>query len=295
MAVSQAMVICPDCLVPLPDLGVEACGACGWRLERRDGVPVLLSSRDRADPLFARYLENYEVIAQDDLAETIQRRAYLEVGAAGLMDAAGDVSGASVCDVGFGQGDLLELMRAAGARALTAVDIARPYFDAASVHHDVRFVQANGERLPFEDEFDVVVASAVLEHVLNAGDFLLSAHRALVPGGRLVVKVPYRESIVSYARQAGCEYDFVHLRSFDRPILKTYLESAGFAVERFAYDGWVPERLRHAWTARERPQRILRGLLERYPDHDRIARMDPRLGRVFFVPNEITAVARAVV
>lgn len=285
------MLVCPDCLVPLPDLGVDCCGSCGWELRRRDGVPDLLSSHDRRDPLFARYAANYDAIARGDLTASIQDPAYLETSTDDLVGAAGDVRGLSVCDVGVGQGRLVDRLLAAGARAVTAVDIAAPYL-RQGLDHRIRLIQANAERLPFTEEFDVVVASAVLEHVLNAGDLLLSAHRALVPGGRLVVKVPYRESLVSYAHQAGCGYDFVHLRSFERATLRVSLEGAGFRVERLTFDGYIPERLRSSWTGRARPQRVLRRILRRYPARADLLRMDDRLGRLLFVPNEMTVVAR---
>ena len=64
--------------------------------------------------------------------------------------------------------------------------------------------------------------------MLNPADFLESAVGALVPGGRLLVKVPYREDISQYRRAAGCPYEMVHLRTFDRPLLRKALRDAGF-------------------------------------------------------------------
>ena len=40
--------------------------------------------------------------------------------------------------------------------------------------------------------------------------------RRCVPGGRLVLKVPYRENMSQYRRAGGCPYPMVHLRTFDR-------------------------------------------------------------------------------
>ena len=97
------------------------------------------------------------------------------------------------------------------------VDLAWPYLRRVEGGDaSVRVLRANAENLPFRDELDAIVASDVLEHVLNPADFLHSALEALRPGGRLLLKVPYRENISQYRRADGCPYPMVHLRTFDR-------------------------------------------------------------------------------
>ena len=102
-------------------------------------------------------------------------------------------------------------------------------------------MRANAENLPFRAELDAIVASDVLEHVLNPADFLQSALEALVPGGRLLVKVPYRENISQYRRSDGCPYPMVHLRTFDRTLLRQALEDTGLRPERFSYSGFYSD------------------------------------------------------
>ena len=108
----------------------------------------------------------------------------------------------------------------------------------------VELVVANVETLPYAEAFDLVVASELLEHVLNLGDALISLHRSLVPGGDLVVRVPLKEDLRQYARQNGCPYPFVHLRSFTREGLVDALSQAGFRARRVWLDGYFPGRPR---------------------------------------------------
>jgi len=53
-----------------------------------------------------------------------------------------------------------------------------------------QFVAANVEHLPFDREFDVVVAGELIEHVYNASLFVDCAWRALRDGGILIVTTP---------------------------------------------------------------------------------------------------------
>lgn len=53
-------------------------------------------------------------------------------------------------------------------------------------------VAADAHRLPFaEGSFDCILASEVLEHLASPAEFVASARRALAPGGRLVLTVPF--------------------------------------------------------------------------------------------------------
>lgn len=53
--------------------------------------------------------------------------------------------------------------------------------------HELVDVRAIG----LEDTFDVILCLCVLEHVFEVEDAVASMHRALVPGGTLVVSVPH--------------------------------------------------------------------------------------------------------
>jgi SAM-dependent methyltransferase len=85
-------------------------------------------------------------------------------------------------------------------------------------------------RLPFaEGSFDAVVAAEVIEHIPEVEIALAEAARVLRPGGRLVVTVPYRETL-RRIRCPECGEEFEpngHVHSFDETRLESLLRGAG--------------------------------------------------------------------
>jgi 2-polyprenyl-3-methyl-5-hydroxy-6-metoxy-1,4-benzoquinol methylase len=286
------MIVCPDCSNQLPALDAGQCEHCGRVFEHEEGIPTLLSSDDLAEPIARAYRDHYDDIARDDLAEGIQIEDHMVVEADRLLETVGDVHGLAVCDVGVGKGMLLERLAAASPRSLIGVDLALPYLRRLGDREGVRLVRADAERLPFRSEFDVLVSSDVLEHVLNVGDFLHSVREAIRPGGRFVVRVPHMDSLTSYASQNGYRYRFAHLRAFDGRSLKRLLQEAGFDVARLRYSSFYATRRRRLFGMHPKLDRTFQHMLvSHYGGAGKVNRIDPRLGRLAMNPNVVTAVA----
>ncbi|MHB8689906.1 MAG: class I SAM-dependent methyltransferase [Solirubrobacteraceae bacterium] len=84
---------------------------------------------------------------------------------------------------------------------------------------DIRPIGADG-RWPLQDgEADLVLATETLEHVPDPPAFLAEAHRALKPGARLIITVPFA------ARWHYIPYDYWR---FTPSGLRMLLERAGF-------------------------------------------------------------------
>jgi len=84
-----------------------------------------------------------------------------------------------------------------------------------------------------EQQFDLVVLSHVLEHVLDPCTMLRLIHASLVPGGMLYVEVPNipRESLLRYPDQTWApRWDEPHITFFSVPTLRDLLESVGFEL-----------------------------------------------------------------
>jgi SAM-dependent methyltransferase len=286
------MIVCPDCSNPLPALDVGRCDHCGRVFEQDEGIPALLGTDDLAEPIARAYREHYDRIAEDDLAKGIQYEDHMAVEADRLLETVGDVLGLDVCDVGVGMGMLLERLAAASPRSLVGVDLALPYLRRLNGRGEARLVRADAERLPFRSEFDVIVSSDVLEHVLNVGDFLHSVRDAIRPGGRFVVRVPNMDSLTNYASQNGYRYRFAHLRAFDGRSLRRLLGEAGFDVTRLRYSSFYASRRRRLFRAVPALDRRFQHMLVRhYGGLAEVNRIDPRVGRLMMNPNVVTAVA----
>ena len=287
------MPLCPDCRQGPIGFDEPSCTKCGWQAPEADGILNLITEQDRASALFTAYASLYDRIAQDDLASPIQGDELLDLEAQRLVKSLGPFAGQDVCDIGVGRGLIFNRLLAAGPRLLVGVDLARAYLERlGTVDPRVRLVQANAETLSFREEFDVIVASDVMEHVFNVADFLGSAVDALKPGGRLLVKVPYRENISQYRRTDGCPYPMVHLRTFDRTLLLQTLEDAGLSVEEVSFSGFYTSRW-HPRMAACGDTWVLGRLIElRYGANPGPNRMDPRLARLLMRPVVISVLAR---
>lgn len=117
----------------------------------------------------------------------------------------GDLQGLHVLDFGCGHGMAAVVLARHGAR-VTAFDLSRGYLQEARTRVmansvDVRFVQANGERLPFADyTFDRVWGNAVLHH-LDLRIAVPELRRVLKPGGLAVFCEPWGGNpVLNWAR-----------------------------------------------------------------------------------------------
>ncbi len=105
-------------------------------------------------------------------------------------------SGGVALDVGSGPGNVTaSLARAAGRDGLAlGVDISEPMLAravSAEAGHNVGFLRADAQHLPFRDEtFDAVVSLAVLQLIPSPTTTVSEMVRVLRPGGRIAVMVP---------------------------------------------------------------------------------------------------------
>ncbi|MEW6756535.1 MAG: methyltransferase domain-containing protein [Candidatus Latescibacterota bacterium] len=145
-------------------------------------------------------------------------------------------AGERLLDMGCGSGWLAERCQAAGGR-VWAADLARLGVTRARRRYPAvaHFQVADAYHLPFAaSSFDAVVLSEVVEHLEDVGAALAQACRVLRPGGRLLVSVPFRETIL-YHLCIHCNRltpAHAHLHSFDRETLAACLAAQGLRVLR---------------------------------------------------------------
>lgn len=292
------MIVCPECATEVGRLSQALCRCCGWTSSDINGIPELLTRNDRRDPVVRRYIENYDMIARDDISQKILDEAFVRDLADNLLRIAGDVSHLDICDLGAGKGFATRELRRRGARSVVSIDVTSEYFSREAPDPDVIQVIANAESMPFADAFDLVISSDVMEHVLNLGSFLYCVNRSLRTGGRFVVRVPHRENLLQYSRYACCAYPFVHLRTFNKLSLRDCLEQAGFQIDRLSFDAFVPGRPHGFWMASPRRAntyyRAVRWLAARVKTGSHLTSLPAWILGILMPPQVITASARKV-
>ena len=129
------------------------------------------------------------------------------------------------------RGDWLHALAAERAKSVLGVDILAESVARLNAEGRYRFVAANAEELPFREEFEVVLAGELIEHLHNPGRFLASAWRALVPGGTLILTTPnaHRLSSLLHLLRRGRELIHPeHVSLFSPSALTCLVERHGF-------------------------------------------------------------------
>ncbi len=285
------MLLCPDCYISFDINNEKECKSCNWQLESVEDIPILLSNIDKNDHTFQDYLQNYDKISIDDLEQSIQNETYLNIQQDKLFSYLGDVSNFEICEVGIGQGHLLKRIMKHQPKRVVGIDISIPYMKQYKSQSNISVLLANAENIPFKDEFDLLIASDILEHVFNVGDFLASANRAIKDTGKFVVRVPFNENLMQYSKLMGCPYKFVHLRSFSKQTLIALLTKAGFKIQKLHYDGFYPDKLRPFIANLPKLEKLFNFFTTKYfKDIHHVASINNHLGKFLMEPIEITAV-----
>jgi SAM-dependent methyltransferase len=131
----------------------------------------------------------------------------------------------SLLEVGCGTGFVLAAIAAARPDlALAACEVhSEGLAFAARRVPQARFYQSDARGIAFEGEFDAVGAFDVLEHITEDEEVLRAMHRALRPGGGVLLTVPQHPALWSMQDEyAG------HRRRYTRSGLAAKLSAAGF-------------------------------------------------------------------
>jgi len=149
-------------------------------------------------------------------------------------------------DAGCGDGRYLAALAAELPARRAGVDLSERILETARQRVDADFRQASLEALPFGDaEFDVVLCSQVIEHVLDADAAVRELARVLRPGGALVISTDNERNYVTKTLNAprSAAVRALRLRGargriespatpYTRARFRALLEHAGFTVER---------------------------------------------------------------
>jgi SAM-dependent methyltransferase len=147
------------------------------------------------------------------------------------------------------------------------------------------------EDMPYQPEtFDLIIATDILEHVLDLNLACAKILTALKPGGRLIVRVPYREDLSSYL-SAENPYKLVHIRSFDEHSLRILFERV-FDCEWIesgytAYHAYSGTRLKYRLP---RTDQVMRGVLARLESS--LPNVYNTLSRKLILPMELNVVVK---
>lgn len=181
------------------------------------GIPVF-SKRNK-------YIENYEKISLDHLAELqktgknpfIPEDLWCELENSTKEMILKYARKGKILDVGVGIGRLLSLLPTSFDKY--GMDISKYYLTIAK-KKGIKVALALIDDIPYKENFfDVIVCTDVLEHVFDLNSSLKKILFCLKKGGLLVIRVPYKENLSGYLEKTY-PYKYVHIRNFDEHSLQ---------------------------------------------------------------------------
>lgn len=185
---------------------------------KENDIPVFCEKSD--------YIKNYDDIAEHHLSHKnenpfIPEKQWIEMEDSTLELLKKYIKkNFKILDAGVGTGRILS--RISGVKKF-GVDISLEYLKA-SQSKKIEVCLAMLEDMPFYDNFfDIIICTDVLEHVLDLNKTLFEIKRILKPNGIFIFRVPYKEDLSIYLEK-DYPYEYVHLRNFDEFSIRTQME-----------------------------------------------------------------------
>ena len=148
--------------------------------------------------------------------------------------------GNTVLDVGCGNG-FLAYDVAKKAKRVVGIDINKKNIEFAKKHYkrgNLEFIVGDATKYQFNESFDVIILSNVLEHIENRVEFLKKL-RNVAP--KFLIRVPLitRSWLPVYLKELGYEYrlDKTHYIEYTEEEFFEEMEKAGLEVESY-YVKW---------------------------------------------------------
>ncbi|MBU1017219.1 class I SAM-dependent methyltransferase [Patescibacteria group bacterium] len=152
-----------------------------------------------------------------------------------LIKKMGVANNAKILEIGCSSGPLINLLKHNGFTNNYGIDISVDAINLCKKRDLNNVAIMDGAKTQFEDrEFDIIIASDVLEHIKDDQSALLEWYRLLKPNGKLILFVPAFDFLWS-------DHDEInnHFRRYNKSSLTKKLKEAQFKVLRISYWNFV--------------------------------------------------------
>lgn len=241
------MILCPECNY-LYHSSLPACPECGFLPEKVNGIPAWTPDRayesrgfkaEYFEPLVALETDSFWFKARNKLIIWALKkyfpalRSYMEIGCGTGFVLSGVAQAFPSAQI-YGSEVFCEGLNFAARRVKSA-----------------KFIQMDARRIPFVDEFNVIGAFDVLEHIEEDRDVLTNMYRAIKLRGGLIITVPQHPCLWSQIDDYAC-----HIRRYTAKDLYLKVQSAGFEIMRST--SFVSSLLPAMWVSRMIQKRNLK-------------------------------------
>lgn len=137
---------------------------------------------------------------------------------------------AKILDIGCSTGALLHVLKSRGFNNLLGIDPSESCAKTVRKLHGIKAVASNIGSFKSKDKFDLIVMSAVLEHLVDFDNSMTKIYSLLNDEGLLFLEVPDAERFFSYACTPFQQFSIEHINYFSKHSIKSLLLKFGFKV-----------------------------------------------------------------
>jgi len=138
---------------------------------------------------------------------------------------------AKILEIGCSGGPLLKFLKQNGFLNIYGIDISASAIDLCRMRRIKNVAVMDGAKTQFKNgEFDLIIASDILEHINVDTSALSEWYRLLKPNGRLIIFVPAFNFLWSTHDETN-----YHYRRYSKSLLLKKLEKANFKINRSSY------------------------------------------------------------
>lgn len=226
-AIYESVLHCPSCKKPLKKIkDGYVCSNCNKPFPIVNGIPSFVDQHEIKDSFNAEAFEFLFKMEQRHFWHMGRKELILNV----IRRNVSNIKKARMLEIGCGNGNILWYLKQNGIDIeggdifMEGLNFCRKRDSSLDLY------QIDIMALPFNNDFDIIGAFDVLEHVENDEKALAEINRSLKTGGNLILTVPAHRFLWSYFDKAAN-----HQRRYSKPELVNKLEQAGFAVKKISY------------------------------------------------------------
>lgn len=138
----------------------------------------------------------------------------------------------SILDIGCATGELLLKLRGEGFTDLTGMDPSSECVERVRSLHNIPMIEGVLSHRPSENrKYDIIILSAVLEHIPNINEFMLDLISWININGYLIIEVPDLEFFTDSHNAPFQELSVEHVNFFTEASLNNMLGKYGFNID----------------------------------------------------------------
>ncbi|MCX6154162.1 MAG: methyltransferase domain-containing protein [Candidatus Kapabacteria bacterium] len=256
------ILCCPKCNAEF-ELQTNAllCKSCKMNFELIDEIPLLLLKNNNQEESGMNYIKHYTIDANEfDYFEDRADRATEDDERRVRQYIISKINKNSklFLDVGCGNAWLAEGLIPKGKVVISSdislINLQKARKKVLSPNH--LQVAMDGLNPPFkQNTFDCIIASEILEHIVNPDKFINGLMKILKPGGQLIISTPYKEKI-QYSLCIHCNHitpKNAHLHSIDESFFNKITDNSIIKRKYFSFGNKLLNIMRTYWFTRFLP------------------------------------------